>query len=67
MRYVTTLQAMIAAAEKSGSAGAKESARAANEYLKKLKESEQIDRGNLNVIRREIIAHILNLYKEPEN
>ncbi|MDD5482537.1 MAG: hypothetical protein PHP98_02625 [Kiritimatiellae bacterium] len=67
VRYVTTLQEMIAPAEKSGSAGAKESARAANEYLKKLKESEQIDRGNLNVIRREIIAHILNLYKELEN
>jgi hypothetical protein len=67
VRYITTLQKMIAEAEKSGSAGAKESARAANEYLKKLKEGEQIDRGNLNLIRREIITHILNLYKELEN
>ena len=61
VRYVTTLQKAIDAAKKSGHSAAGKSADAAQGFLRRLKTEQTIDTGNLDSVRREIIAHILGL------
>ncbi|MDD2708016.1 MAG: LamG domain-containing protein [Verrucomicrobiae bacterium] len=61
VRYVTTLQKTIETARKSGDEKLLQRADVAEDYLKKLKSGDAIDKGNLGVIRSEIISQILGL------
>ncbi|MBU0609851.1 MAG: hypothetical protein KKI08_18345 [Armatimonadetes bacterium] len=61
VRYVTTLQQAITAAQQSGNAERRRKAEAAAAFLQQLKAGEEIETGDLDAIRREIIARILDV------
>ena len=65
VRYVTTLQKAIEAARKSKDGTLARSIETAETFLRRLKTEQDIETGNLDSIRREIIAHILTLTRAP--
>jgi len=61
VRYVTTLQRAIEQAQKQQDSTRKRHAAAAERYLHRLKTGVEIESGDLDAIRKEIIEHVVNL------
>ena len=61
VRHVTTLQKAIETARKSNDGTLPRSVETAETFLRRLKTGQDVETGNLDAIRREIIAHILSL------
>jgi len=61
VRYVTTLQKAIKKAMKSNNQKLKPIAASAEDYLRRLKTGAEIEKGDLDTIRMEIIGYILKL------
>jgi hypothetical protein len=61
VRYVTTLQAAVAKAAKSPDPVVRQKAATAREFLERLETGTEIESGDLDAIRREIVEHIMAL------
>lgn len=61
VRYITTLEKAVEAAEKSGESGRSQTVAEAKSFLHDLKTGARVETDNLDTVRRDIITHILKV------